>query len=260
MAFPGFGDHHQTLGAGRRIVAAEDGDVAFLQPFQAPDGILQLGRMDIAAGADDDVLGAAADMNIAAGHIGQVAGIQPFAVEQLGRRPGIAEIAAGGRRPQELKTALAAFGHFPPGVIDDADLMSRQGPAAVDHGQRPGVVLGRLLGAAGFHEHVAPNAVDGRAPAEGWKSKSHRAFGQAVDRHHGMGAETIRPEPFGEPLHGFGIDGLGAVQGQPPRTQIQAFDCLIADPPETKLKGEVGGRGKRPAGVVNGPQPAFRLG
>ena len=199
-------------------------------------------------------------MDIAAGDIGQVAGIQPFAVEQLGRRLGVAEIAPGGRRSPELKTAFATFGHFPPGVIDDADLMSRQWPAAVDQGQRPGVVLDRLHGAACFHEHIALDAVDDRAPADGRKSKSHRTLGQAIDRQHRLRAETIRPEPFGEPLHGFGIDGLGAVHGQPPRTQIQALQGVVVNPPKTKLKGEVGGRGKRAAGAVNGPQPALRLG
>jgi hypothetical protein len=56
-------------------------------------------RIDVLTGPDDDVLDPAGDEEIAAGHVGAVAGVQPAVVEQLARLGWILEIARGRRRP-----------------------------------------------------------------------------------------------------------------------------------------------------------------
>ena len=61
------------------------------QPRRTPgcsDRFFQLVRADVAAAADDDVLLAPGEVQHAVVEIGAVAGVQPFAVEELAR-PGL---------------------------------------------------------------------------------------------------------------------------------------------------------------------------
>ena len=135
-----FRDHDKLLGAGTRVGRSEDGDAALANALEIADRRLDLLRIDMAAGADDDVLRAAGDEDIAAGGIGEVAAVQPRAVEQLSGFFGIVEIARGRRGSTELKPALLSLADLA-GRIDDADLMAGQRPAAGDElqgvGQRP---------------------------------------------------------------------------------------------------------------------------
>ena len=105
-----FGEHHHALGAARAVHGAEHRDAAAADARQVADRLLQLVGADVAPPFDDDVLLAPGDVEHAAGHVGAVSRVHPFAREQALRGFGIAVVAGGGRRPPELELALVAVG------------------------------------------------------------------------------------------------------------------------------------------------------
>src|SRR6185369_15152626 len=79
----GLRQDYDALGAGGRISDAKGGDAVLAQTGNGSDGLFDLVRRDVLTGADDDVLDPAGDEEVAASHIGAIAGIEPPVVEQL---------------------------------------------------------------------------------------------------------------------------------------------------------------------------------
>ena len=121
------------------------------QPRQSADGCLDVGRMDIAAAADDQVFRPRGDIDVVVGDVGEVAGLPPVAGEQPPRRRVVAPVAARRRRPAKLQSAFPPLRQLKPRSIDDADIVAGQRAAAGDEGNRPallGVAADRPAGAA----------------------------------------------------------------------------------------------------------------
>lgn len=93
---PGFGDHHQALLAAGRVRYAEHGHAALAYARQVADCLLEVVGVEVAAGADDELLRPASDVELAVGEVGMVASHQPAVVEQGGARRRVAVIAGGG--------------------------------------------------------------------------------------------------------------------------------------------------------------------
>src|SRR3989304_5304104 len=93
--FPRRGEPPQPLGAGSGIGAAEHRDATAPHARDIAHRLLELIGIDVAAAADDQVLDAAGEENLAAAELGVIAGIEPFTVEQLARLVGVAVIPAG---------------------------------------------------------------------------------------------------------------------------------------------------------------------
>ena len=95
VAFAGFGKHDQTFRCGALIGTGERRDPAPANSGQLADGALEFVGENIAPGANDQVLDAAGDVNLATGDIGEIAGVEPVAVQQRVGRVGIVEVTAG---------------------------------------------------------------------------------------------------------------------------------------------------------------------
>ena len=106
------------------------------------DRVLDLMRMDVLTGADDDVLDSAGDEEVAAGHVGAVAGVEPSVVEQLPRLGRIMEIARSRRWPAEFEATFLPFAEFPPDIVNDANLVVGDRLAAGDDLDELGAVVG----------------------------------------------------------------------------------------------------------------------
>ncbi len=250
----------ELLGGRDGVGAAEDRHAALAHARQVADRLLQLLRVDVAAGADDHVLGAAGDEDLALGDVGHVARVEPVAVEQLPGGLRVAVVAAGGGGPAELQAALLALAELGAGGVDDADLVARQRVAAADEAQRGLVVRRRRLGAAGARQAVAVDGVDPRLPPPGREGQRQRVLGQPVDRHHRAGLEAVGREALGEAADGLGADRLGAVECRPPGGQVEALDLVVVDLLQAQLVGEVGRRRQGAAVVVDRLEPARRAG
>ena len=74
------GHHHQPLGPCTAIDRAEGGDAAPAHSGNVCRCGLHLLRDNVAAGLDDDVFGAAGDVQLAAGRVGKVARVHPAAL------------------------------------------------------------------------------------------------------------------------------------------------------------------------------------
>ena len=172
-------------------------------PGISADRLLDLLRIEMAAGADDDVLDAARDEDVAAGHIGAVAAVEPAVVKKLAGLGLVVEIAAGCRGSAEFKPAFAAVAEFATGLVDDADFVAGQRLTAGDDFQRIRIVGPRRFSHARGAQPVAVDAVDERPAAERRKRQSHRALREPVDRRHRFRRKTITAEPLDEPAQGL---------------------------------------------------------
>ena len=113
-------EHHDALGAARRMRRAEHRHATAAHARQVAHGFLELVGTDVAAAADDDVFLAPGDVHAPFGEIGTIAGVHPVAVEQSLRGLRIAVVAAGGGGPAELKLAFVAIGELEAPRIDHA--------------------------------------------------------------------------------------------------------------------------------------------
>ncbi|MCY1412945.1 hypothetical protein D9M71_283670 [compost metagenome] len=140
----GFCQHHQALGAGGRVRTAENRDAAFAQTGQIADRRFDIVGVDVASGADDQVLGAASQVDLTAGHVGEVEGVEPAIAQYPASLFRVAVVACGGGRPAKLQMTFATLGQFDPVAIDNTNLMARQWPTAGDEAQRcAGIPLSR---------------------------------------------------------------------------------------------------------------------
>ena len=255
---PRLGQHHQALGAGGGVGAAEDRDAALAHAVHRTDRLLDFLRIEVAPGADDDVLDAAGDEEVVADPVGAVAAVQPAAVEQRGGLPRVAEIALRGRRAAEPQPALDALGDVAAVVVDQAHLVPGQRRAAGDEAQRRGVAGVRRHGAAFAREGLAPDGVDRRHAPQWREQQPDRALGQAVDRRHRLRRQSAGGEALAEAAHGVGTHRLGAVEGQSPRAQVEAGEVGVGDALEAQLVGEIRPRRQRAAPAVQRLHPAQR--
>ena len=256
FGLPSFGQHHEPLGFAHGIGAAEHRHAAFADAGNVADRLLQIVGIDIASAADNDVLDATGDVDLAARDVSEVARVQPVVVEQLARLLRVPEVAAGGGRALEFETALYSITEFPAGTVDDADLVSWQRPAAGNHAQRRHIARRGWHSVAGTHEWLARNHVDQRSAVQWRKGEPHRAFRQPVHGHDRLSAQAVRRKAAGEGLEGACADRLGAVEGDPPAGQVQALDLLSLQLAMAQVVGKVRGRGERGTMAVYGPQPA----
>src|SRR5205085_6795779 len=154
------------LGAVLRIGGAERRDAALADAGDRRDRFLDLVRIGVAAGADDDVLHAAGDVDVAARDVGAVAALDPAVVEQLFRLRLVPEIALGDRGSAKLQHALVTFAELAPRIVDDAHVVLLDRMAAGDHLDRVGVLRFGRLRVAALGELLALDAVDLRPAPE----------------------------------------------------------------------------------------------
>src|SRR5258708_5292262 len=115
-----FRHHDQAFCAILRVRRAERRDAALADPRNGGQRFLYLLRVGIAAGADDDVLDAALDVDAARRDVGAIAARHPPVVEQLLGLFLVAEIAVGDRGAAEFQHALLTLAEFAARAIDDA--------------------------------------------------------------------------------------------------------------------------------------------
>ncbi len=124
-----FGHDDQPFAARRGVGAGEHGHAAAADAGHFADRLFQVVRIDVAAAPLDQVLDPAGDEYFALHHAGIVAGVEPAGAQQPGCRLRIAEIAGRGGRPAKFQPPHMTLGQLAAGVIDDADLVARQGLA-----------------------------------------------------------------------------------------------------------------------------------
>ena len=252
-----FRHHDKLLGAGTRVGRSEDGDAALANALEIADRRLDLLRIDMATSADDDVLRPTGDEDVAAGGIGEVAAVQPRAIEQLSGLFGVVEIARGRRGSTELKPALLSFADLA-GRIDDADLMTGQWPAARNELQGVGHPRRRPGGAAMPDQFAAIDPVDDRRPAERREGEADGILGKAVDRAHRLRTKAVGREPRGEASDRLRGHRFRPVGDHAHRPEVEAGDHRVLDAAQAELEGEVGRGGQRRPMPVDRPKP--RLG
>ena len=256
--FAGLGEHHDALGSARRVLAAEYRHAAAAHAGNVADRFLQLVRADVATAADDDVLFAAGDVEHAVGEIGAIAGVHPLAVEQALGRLGVAVVAAGRRGAAELERAFGAVGQLDAGGVDHAQLVVRDRLAAAHHLERCRIAFARERGVAAARERLAVEQIHLPRIARRREREADRAFGQAVDRRHGVAVEAPFPEFLAEADHGLRAHRLGAVEREAPARQIEALELVLGNAAQAQLVGEIRPAGNRAAMAVDGAQPRAR--
>ena len=103
----GLGDHHQPLGAARRVGAAERPPRSPRRtPATSPAALSTSCGMMLRPARMMHVLAPAGDEDLAIRQVAEVAGVQPVRRDHSPRRFGIAEVAAGRRRAAELAPPL----------------------------------------------------------------------------------------------------------------------------------------------------------
>src|SRR6478752_241644 len=92
-------------------------------PLDAAGGTLDVGRVDVAAGHDDDVFHAAADDDVAVfGHIAEVTGVIPAVLVLRGDEATHGDVAVCEAFAAQLDDADAARRHHVALLVDDAGL------------------------------------------------------------------------------------------------------------------------------------------
>ena len=103
-------------------------------------------RRDVLTGTDNDVFDPAGDEEVAAGHIGAIAGIEPSIVEQLAGLGRVLEIARRRRRTPKFESTFPAFSEFTTHLVDDSDFVIGDRLPTSDNLDGIGVIRPRGLG------------------------------------------------------------------------------------------------------------------
>ena len=148
IGLPRFDQDHNTFGAGHGIGHPEHRHAAFMHAGNAGDSFLDLLRIEVPARAYDDVLDAAGDVDVTAGHVTAVAGVEPVAVEKFACFCFVVKIAARGRWATKLDPSFPALAELAAHLVNDADLVVGQRLAAGDDFERPWMIRRRPLGNA----------------------------------------------------------------------------------------------------------------
>ena len=189
-----FRQHDDALGAGAWIGNAEHRHGSPANPGNVSDRLLDLVRIDVLTGPDDDVLDAPGDEDLAVSQIAAISGVEPTVVKELARLGLVAEIARGCRWAAELKPSLAPLAERPAEIVDNADLMIGNRLAAADDLHRIGRICSSFRNPAAA-ERLAADPVDDGRLARSRQRNGHRILGQSVDRRH-----RLRPEAIGREI------------------------------------------------------------
>ena len=203
--------HDHALGAGLRIGRTECRDAALADTGNRRDGFLDLVRIGVPPGADDDVLDAAGDVHVAARDVGAVAALDPAVVEQLARLCLVAEVTSGHRGPAKLQHALVALAQLTPRVVDDAHVVLLDRMTAGDHLDRVVILRSGRLGVAALGERLALNAVDLRPATERRETQADAILREAIARRRHAAAHPVVGEAAGELAQGLRGDRFRAV-------------------------------------------------
>src|SRR3984957_5225199 len=223
-------------------------------------------RIQIATALDDDVFDAAGHIDFGVSAIGAIAGIDPgkcvrtrgWAEGEQFLSGGSVVVIAGGRgRAAEPQETFSAIGNFVAGLIDDANFVFRQRGAGGDERDRANFRGRRRRGAPFDCKGFAFDAIDPRRAIERRHGYGEGGLREAVNGEMGFIAKAVARETRGEALHGFGVDGFGAIHGYAPGTQVEPFDVFVGYFSYAEFVGEVGCCGDGAAVFVKGPQPAF---
>ena len=256
----GLSEHHQPFGAAARVARREHRHAPLADAGDIGHGGFEFLRVNVEAAADDDVLLAPGQKQLAGRHVAEVAGVQPGTVEQalIGRR--VVQVALRAGRAAELHAPLRALGQLAPASAHHAHLVAGQRQAAGDDAQWLRIVGSRRCRHAIAGERGPIDAVDPRAAAHRRKSQADRTLGQAVHRRERLAFEAAGFEARREALQRVGAHRFGAIEGQPPARQVQPGEIGVAELGQAQLIGEVGRRRNRAAVPVDRLQPARRPG
>ena len=253
-----FRDHHQPLGPRGRVRTREDRDAALAHTLDPADRGLQIVRIEIAPGADDEVLVPSGDVELAAGDVAAVSRSQPLAVEKRTVRGRIAMVAGRGRRPAELDRPFRALAQLGTAVVDDPDLEAgNRRPAGDEAADVPGPAAGQRQRLAPARDGVRVDRLDPRAASDGGERHPQGRLREPVDGSHRVRVEPAGSELLREPLHGVRTDRLGPVERDAPAREIQPLDVLRLHPPHAQLVGEVRSAGQGAAVPVDRLEPAI---
>ena len=124
-----------------------------------------------------------------------------------------------------------------------------------DRGRRPFV---DALGAAFAREEVAVDDVspDGRARRR--ERDRQRALGHAVDGKQALSRQPGLREAIGEVVERREVDGLGAVEGEPPAREVDPLERALGEPSSEDAVREIGGARERRPETAHGPEPRVR--
>lgn len=101
---------------------------------------------------------------------------------------------------------------------------------------------GRRDGPARAHEGLAFDAIDARSAPAWRKGEPQRTFGEPVDRCQRLGLQSVRRKPRREAAKGCGADGLGPIEKEPQRTEVEPGELFVADAVQAQLEGKIGAR------------------
>ncbi len=199
---------------------AEGGDRPFSQRRVAfLDGELQVLGVELSTSQIDQILDAPGDAELAIAPKPQVAGAQEWPSPRVAqesakgglRRLALAPIAAGdaGAAHPDLPLHARAAGE-PRRRVDDEDFVVVEALAAGDRGER----LARRAIAVSLPESAGDE---------------ERRLGQAVARIESAAPKSTPLESPRESVQGAGADGLGAIEGETPRAEVEVAELVIAD-------------------------------
>ena len=218
------GDDDEALGAGPRILDAERGDAAAPDPGHVGDRLLDLLRVDVAAAGDDHVLGAAGDEEVAVVvDEAEVAGVES---SRLRARPPRSprrsrSSPASTTAPRNWTRPSTRDGRGAPASSTMRSSWRGIGwpqPTNVSGCGSPGgagSIVARVL------ERLPAETLDAGQASGRRRRHAQAALGQAVDGPQRLGPEAERREARREALDRAGEDGLGAVQRDAPRRQVE---------------------------------------
>ena len=236
----GFGEHDKPFGCCRWLFRTECHYATLAYTIHFTHHFLYLIWIDVSSTADDDVLDATCDIQLAPGQIRAITRITPDALHQTRCCLRISKIAGCCRWAGELQGTLDPFGHFQAGIVNDAYAIAREGLTAGNESKRvPGAL--RLRHRPTFTGQMsAVHAVNDRAAAYAWNRQSHGGFGQTEHGSHRLGSKAMRGEPSAEPLDSIRIYRLSAVERNAQAREVEACKLLIAKAPRAQLIAEVG--------------------
>ena len=264
---------HEGLGTLAPVRVRDPDDGALEHRGMGDDRLLHLDRGDVLAPRDDDVLAAVAqlDVPVRMPH-GEVAGVEPAAVECRRRRLGVVEVAGHEdvAAHHDLAHRLAVTGDVTHLLVDDADEIGRGVRLALAR-EQPGPLGGRQqpplrpLGAHGRRAVGLGQPVDvDHAEVQVVHAREQRGRGRRCGDHHGhLPLDAVRLRVVDDhQLHGRGAvevgDALGVDQ-VPDQVRLDLADRQVpagdrGDAPgeapavavEHRLQPEEDGLGRQP--------------
>ena len=205
-------EDNDALGAGASIGHPKYRDPALTNSGDLRHALLDFLGVEMTAGANDNILDAAGDINITSGYIGAVTTVEPAIVKEFACLGLVAEIAPRCRRSTEFEPAFLPFAAFVTRLVDDANFVVGQRLAAGDDFEWPRVVRACRLGHAFGAQPIAIDAVDKWRAAKRRKSQSHGAFGESINRRHGLRGKPIAAKSIQEPAQCLGAHWFCAIR------------------------------------------------